>query len=137
VEQPPTSPPPPPQNTRKYPRYEMYASVELHAEAETVILPAGNISLGGCYLAADGHDLSMFEAGTHIEVAVFDALNEKKKPVTLEAEIMRVDEEGVALMWSATDSDAAIRLAKLLESLKLKPKKERREPPPEESGPEG
>ncbi|MDB4965363.1 MAG: hypothetical protein JWN44_1052 [Myxococcales bacterium] len=105
----------------------MYASVELHAESETVILPAGNISLGGCYLAADGHDLGMFEVGSHVEVAVFDALNEKKKPVTLDAEVMRVDEDGMALMWSATDSDAAIRLAKLLDSLKVKPKKERHE----------
>ena len=102
----------------------MYASVELYAEGEMVILPAGNISLGGCYLAADGHDLGAFEVGAQIEVAVFDALNEKKKPVTLEAEIMRVDDDGVALMWSATDSDAAIRVAKLLDSLTLKPKRE-------------
>ena len=114
----------------------MYASVELHAERETVILPAGNISLGGCYLASDVHDLGMFEVGSHIEVAVFDALDENKKSVRLEAEIMRADEEGVALMWSATDSDAAMRLGKLLDSLKMKSRKERREPP-EESGTDG
>jgi hypothetical protein len=57
-------------------------------------------------------------------VAVFDALNEEKKPVRLEAEIMRIDDEGMALMWSATDPDAAIRLAKLLDSLTPKPKRE-------------
>jgi hypothetical protein len=102
----------------------MYASVELDAEGEMTILPAGNISLGGCYLAADGHDLGMFEIGSQLEVAVFDALNEEKKPVRLEAEIMRIDDEGMALMWSATDPDAAIRLAKLLDSLTLKPKPE-------------
>ena len=45
---------------------------------------------------------------------------------------MRVDEDGVALMWSATDSDAAIQLAKLLESLKVKPRREPRDESPGE-----
>jgi hypothetical protein len=100
----------------------MYASVEVHAHDETVILPAGNISLGGCYLAADGHDLAAFEMGTQLDVAVFDALDADKEPVRLEAEVVRVDEEGVALMWSTTDPNAAMELAQLLESLTLKPR---------------
>lgn len=98
----------------------MFASVELHAGAESLILPARNISLGGVYLAADGHDLSGFELGTETEVLVFDALNEKKRPVKLTGQVVRQDDAGMALMWTATDSDAALALAKLLDAMKSK-----------------
>lgn len=108
----------------------MYASVELHAEAETVVLPARNISLGGVYLSADGHDLAPFEVGMEIEVLVFDALNERRKPVHLVGEIVRHDGEGLALMWVDSDPDVALRVAKLLDQLQPKAKepKEAKEP---------
>lgn len=100
----------------------MYASVELIAAQETLILPARNISLGGIYLAADGHDLATLREGAEVEVHLFDALNERTRAVRLAATVVRHDGEGMALMWSATDADAAANLAKLLTSLQLKTK---------------
>jgi cytosine/adenosine deaminase-related metal-dependent hydrolase len=95
----------------------MYASVELHTDAETVVLPARNISLGGAYLSGDGHDLGMFEVGMELEVLVFDALNEQRTPVRLVGEILRHDGDGLALMWADSDPDIALRVAQLLEQL--------------------
>jgi hypothetical protein len=98
----------------------MYASVEVHAASETMLLPARNISLGGVYLTSDGHDLSMLELGMELEVVVFDALNERRKPVRLVGEIVRHDGDGLALMWADSDPDVALALAKLLDRLQPK-----------------
>ncbi len=105
----------------------MYASVELHTKGETMILPARNISLGGVYLSADGHDLAELAVGVELEVLVFDALNERNKPVRLMAQVVRHDDAGMALMWTSRDADAATRLGKLLETMQPKdPKAKRR-----------
>lgn len=101
----------------------MYASVELKSAEENFILPARNISLGGVYLTADGHDISGFSIGATVEVQVFDALDARHKSVQLEARVVRIESAGMALMWSSTDPDAAAQLAKLLQSLRPKPKK--------------
>jgi hypothetical protein len=101
----------------------MYASVELEQHGETVILPASNISLGGVFLAADGHDLTELVVGVELEVQVFDALDERKAPVRLRAEVVRHDTGGVALQWTSTDSECALKLAKLLNTMKAKPSK--------------
>jgi len=116
---PPSSPPPPPQpkNTRRHPRFDMFASVELHADDETLVLPARNISLGGVYLGADGHDLSMLELGLELEVLVFDALDETRGPVRLVGEVVRLDGQGVALMWADSDPEIARNVARLLHRL--------------------
>lgn len=121
---PPAAPPPPPKpkNTRRHPRFEIFASVELHAAKETVVLPLRNISLGGAYLSADGHDLAAFDVGMEIEVLVFDVLNEQRKPVTLVGEIVRHDGEGLALMWADSDPDIALRLVQLLDQIQRGPK---------------
>ena len=95
----------------------MYASVELHAEAETVLLPARNISLGGVYLESDGHDLGAFAVGMEVEVLVLDALDDASDPVRLVGEIVRHDGDGLALMWAESDPDAAMALANLLDRL--------------------
>jgi hypothetical protein len=95
----------------------MYASVELDQHGETVILPALNISLGGVFLAADGHDLSGLALGEEIDVQVFDA---RKPPVRLHAEVMRHDPTGMALQWTSADSQSALELAKLLNSMQPK-----------------
>ena len=95
----------------------MYASVELHAAEETIVLPARNISIGGAYLSADGHDLSMFEVGMELEVLVFDALDEERKPAQLVGEIVRHDGDGLAMMWADSDPDVAMRVAQLLDQL--------------------
>jgi hypothetical protein len=98
----------------------MYASVEIHGAEETMVLPARNISLGGIYLGSDGHDLTVFEEGSELEVLVFDALNERAKPLRLIGAVVRHDDDGMALMWAESDSDAAMRLAKLLSSMQPK-----------------
>jgi hypothetical protein len=117
-----SAPPPPPKktNTRKHQRFEMMASVEVHTAAETVILPARNISLGGVYLASDGHDLTSFAVGTEIEVQVFDALDEGNQPVKLAGQVVRHDDVGMALMWAYSDPDIAFRLGALLQSMQEK-----------------
>jgi hypothetical protein len=111
-------PPPPPKNSRKHPRFAMFASVEVHAGDETVILPAHNISLGGVYLTADGHDLGEFTVGLEVEVLIFDALNDAKDPLQIRARVVRRDAVGIALMWSDDDPKLAIALAGLLERLR-------------------
>ena len=66
---------------------------------------------------ADGHDLGMFEVGMELEVLVFDALDEQRKPAKLVGEIVRHDGDGLALMWADSDPDIAIRLVQLLDQL--------------------
>ncbi len=95
----------------------MYASVELQAESETLLLPARNISLGGVYLESDGHDLAAFAVGMEIDVLVLDALDDSRAPVRLVGEVVRHDGEGLALMWAESDPDAALALAELLKGL--------------------
>ena len=95
----------------------MMASVELHHGAEMLVLPARNISLGGVYLAADGHDLGMLDLGMEIEVVVFDALDESRRPVRLVGEVVRVEDHGVALMCADSDPDVARNVARLLHRL--------------------
>lgn len=98
----------------------MLASVQLTAGGETMILPAGNISLGGVYLAADGHDLGGIAVGARIDVQVFDALDETKQPVRLDAQVVRFDERGMALQWLSVDAVEASELGKLMDSLQPK-----------------
>lgn len=95
----------------------MFATVELHGARETLVLPARNISLGGVYLSADGHDLGLLELGMELEVLVFDALDEKRNPVRLVGEVVRLDEHGVALMWADSDPEVARNVARLLHRL--------------------
>jgi hypothetical protein len=100
----------------------MYASVELVAGGETMVLPARNISLGGVFLAADGHDLGALQVGGVLEVQVFNALDESHRPVRLHARVLRHDANSMALMWTSEEPHAARELARLLETLQPKPK---------------
>ena len=97
----------------------MFATVEVHAAAETLVLPARNISLGGVYLSADGHDLSALAVGVELEVVVFDALDESRRPVRLVGEVVRLEKNGVALMWADSDPDVARNITLLLRRLQL------------------
>ena len=101
----------------------MLASVAIKASSETMLLPALNISLGGVYLAADGHDLTGIALGSRLDVQVFDALDEHKRPVRLDAEVVRHDAQGMALRWLSVDALEATELARLMESLQPKPDK--------------
>jgi hypothetical protein len=104
-------------NTRRHPRFELFASVELHDGEETVVLPARNLSLGGVSLAADGHDLTRFHVGSIIDVLIFDAVDESTPPVRAPARVQRHDPDSMALMWNATDPHVAELLASLLRKL--------------------
>lgn len=101
----------------------MLASVEVKASSETMLLPALNISLGGVYLAADGHDLTGLALGARLDVLVFDALDEHKRPVRLDAQVVRFDAQGMALKWLAVDANGASELSRLMDSLQPKPDK--------------
>lgn len=98
----------------------MYASVEVKASSETMILPALNISLGGVYLAADGHDLTGLALGSRLDVQVFDALDETKQPVRLAAQVVRFDDQGIALRWLTVDALEKSELSRLMDTLKPK-----------------
>jgi hypothetical protein len=111
-------PPPPKKNVRRHQRYELFASVELHKGAETLILPARNISLGGVYLARDGNNLRQFAAGEVVEVMLFDASDESRPPVRATAQIVRHDPNGMALTWNTVDPEVAKKLILLLEQLR-------------------
>ncbi len=81
------------------------------------MLPARNISLGGVYLASDGHDLGLLEIGIELEVVIFDAIDERRPPLRIVGEVVRRDEHGVALMWADSDPDVARELTSLLNRL--------------------
>ncbi len=113
------NPPAPPARgqARRHPRYELFASVEVHHGEATLVLPARNISLGGLYLAADGNDLSVLTMGDVVEVMLFDAIDEGKPTVRADAMVVRLDVDGVAITWASTDPVVAHKLASLLERL--------------------
>jgi hypothetical protein len=114
----PTPPKPPPKNSRKHPRFELFATVELNKGAETLVLPARNISLGGLYLGCDGNDLSHLSLGDIVEVTLFDAIDEGKPYVRGDAQVVRHEgEAGIALTWASADPVVARKLASLLERL--------------------
>lgn len=112
-----TPPKPPQKEARQHPRFELFATVELHRGEETLVLPARNISLGGLYLAADGNDVSHLYVGDIVEVTLFDAIDEGKPFVRGAAQLARRDEDGLALSWASSDPVVARKLASLLERL--------------------
>ena len=94
------------------------ASVELHDGAETTVLPAKNLSLGGIYVASDGNDLvDAFGIGHVVEVLVFNAADENHPAVRGKAKVVRFDAEGMALKWEP-DIGVQKHLAKLLDAIK-------------------
>jgi hypothetical protein len=110
--------PPPKKETRKHPRFELFATVELKHGEETLVLPARNISLGGMYLAADGNDLSLLKVGEEVGVTLFDALNEAQPYVRGQAQVVRHEgKAGLALSWTSSDPVIARKLVSLLERL--------------------
>jgi PilZ domain len=115
------NPPQPParasKEARQHPRFELFASVELHRAQETLVLPARNISLGGLYLAADGNDLSSLAVGEVVQIMLFDVADEGQPTVRADATIIRKDKEGLGLTWASTDPVIARKLATLLERL--------------------
>jgi hypothetical protein len=108
---------PEPSDSRRHPRYELYASVELQGAGETLILPARNISLGGMFVDADGHDLSAFPIGAVLSILVFDAADESGPTVRATAAVLRHDPEGIALKWDETNAENQKHLQAVLDSL--------------------
>jgi hypothetical protein len=112
------SPPQPPtREARRHPRFELFASVELRHDEETLVLPARNISLGGLYLSADGNDLATLEVGETVQIMLFDVADEGQPAVRADATIIRKEEAGMALIWASTDPVVAHKVASLLERL--------------------
>jgi hypothetical protein len=97
------------------------ASVELHGGAETAVLPAKNLSLGGMYVSADGNDLTdSFRVGKVVEVLVFDAGDENRPAAKGKAKVVRFDTEGMALKWEP-DLNTQKQIAKLLDAIRRAP----------------
>lgn len=109
--------PPPKKETRRHPRYELFASVELHRGQETVVLPARDISLGGLFLKADGNDLGHVSVGDFVELVLFDMNDDGEPTVRADAQVVRCDADGMALTWASTDPIVSRKLANVLERL--------------------
>jgi hypothetical protein len=101
-----------PINSRKHARVELLASVEIAAGGEMIILTVRNISLGGVYVFRDGHDLSGFAVGSRHELTIFTP-GDTEKQLVVRGQVVRHDENGMALKWREDDT-SAMRLAALL-----------------------
>jgi hypothetical protein len=102
---------PPSFDQRRYRRFELFASVELRVGDETLILPARNVSQGGIFLASDGNDLTSLEAGSAVEVYLFDVTDESRPSVRGVATVVRTTGEGVALAWKLDEKlERALRV---------------------------
>ena len=99
---------------RKDPRLELYASVRLERAGERLLLPVKNISLGGVLLATGGQDLTGFPVGSRHQIVVFHP-DDPGKHATVKADVVRLDEVGMALSWPSELARATIAL--LLEAL--------------------
>lgn len=122
----PTPPPPPGSERRQYPRYEVFAQVEISGKEATLILPVHNISVGGIYVALDGgesaSDAAEFAPDEAVTVFLDAGVGNDGRPlhVTLDARIVRIDRgasPGVALRWTSTDPEATARFEQVLEFL--------------------
>jgi hypothetical protein len=103
-------------NKRKHPRLDLFATVELSAREETVVLRVRNLSLGGVSLGAGGKNLGRFADGMVVDVLIFDAEDASLPPVRSPARVLRHDPDGsVALTWNATDPRVLEQLASLLD----------------------
>ncbi len=85
---------------RQHERIEVYASVQLRQNDDTLVLAVKDISLGGVFLHADAHDFTAFQVGRVYELMVFDATDEQSPPLTISAWVVRREPTGIALMWS-------------------------------------
>ena len=113
-----TPPPPHLAERRRHERFELFASVKLETVVETLVLSARDISLGGVRLEANEALRVHLPLGSRHEIMVFDACDAEVPPVHLEAQVMRHDSVGVALMFVLPSPVTLRRLGKLLESLK-------------------
>ena len=91
--------------------------MQLRHGADTVVLPARNISLGGLFLDADDKKLKGFAVGDVVEVQLFELSEEGESAVRADASVIRNDGKGLALSWASTDPVMARKLADLLERL--------------------
>jgi hypothetical protein len=113
-EQPPQ---PPRKQQRSHPRFELLASVEVHQDEETLILPARNLSIGGIFLGADGHDLARLKVGSVVEILVFNGTDENHPPLRASAKVVRHDKEGVGFKWQETP-DTKKAISSLLDAIR-------------------
>ena len=109
-------PPPPPgtDNRRKHARYELLAQVEVDShDGDVTLLEVGNLSLGGLF--ALGEEGFTLEPGERVDVFVdLDDEIELRAP----AEVVRVTEAGIAMMWVSSDPEVAKKLAQMLEHVR-------------------
>lgn len=100
---------------RRHPRFELCASVELKRTREILVLSVRNISLGGAFLVADGHDLSQFPLRSAHEVVLFDPENVDHQ-IELGARVARHDADGMAITW-IQEEGVIFRLSDLIDKL--------------------
>ena len=127
----PTPPPPPGSERRRYPRYQVFAQVEISGKEATLILPVNNISAGGISVALDKGDSSSGAAEEAAEFSPDEAVtvfldagvgsDGRALHVTMEARIVRINRganPGVALCWTNNDAEATARFEQVLEFLR-------------------
>lgn len=94
--------PPPKRELRRYPRFEVFAHVQVKRYQEVLMLSARNMSLGGLLVASEGNDLSGFPVGSNVDVQVF-ASADPRPTVCGPARIVRHEKDAVALAWTTLD----------------------------------
>ncbi|HEY2748679.1 MAG TPA: PilZ domain-containing protein [Polyangia bacterium] len=97
---------------RRHPRLPLYATVELRAAGEVLVLAVRNISLGGAFLSSDAEALVSVRVGSEEDVLVFDGSDEELQ-IVVRARIVRKQNDGIALAW--VGEDAVFKVARLLE----------------------
>jgi hypothetical protein len=109
-------PPPPPSaravERRTHERYELLAQVELRKQDVVAILAVANVSQGGMLLRRTVDDVEIAKGD---QVSVY--LDVDATSVTLDAVVVRVGPEQVALMWTTNAPAALVQLEQLLAAL--------------------
>jgi hypothetical protein len=111
------STPPPKREQRRYPRFELFAHVQLKRDRELLMLTTRNLSLGGLLLAAEGHDLSGFPVGSNVDVQLFTTADQQRPTVCGPARIVRHEKDAVALAWTTLDPRVTQVLITMLAAL--------------------
>lgn len=94
------------QNRRKHPRFEIVAQVQLGADGDVLIYPAGNLSLGGVFVNVNLEEVPFLAIGAVLDVTITgiasgaadgDAEAPPEHVVSTKAKIVRVDEKAPGL----------------------------------------
>jgi hypothetical protein len=98
-----TPSPPGPPHTRRYPRFDLRATVIVRDSGALLSLVVRNISRGGVLVGGAGYDLSPFAIGSAHEIEIVDP-DGSLPGARVDARVVRHDGSGMALCWDHSDA---------------------------------